>query len=323
VIVDCAIYDKGIRRPGTVDLDIALESAGDPGAFVWIGVFEPTHDEFEAVAKEFDLHELAVEDAIRAHQRPKLEVYGDSLFCVLKTARYLDETETVEFGELQIFVGSSFVVSVRHGHASPLAEARKRLEGKPDLLEHGPIAVLHTIVDRVVDDYEPVIDGLVNDVAEIEADVFTDDYRNPAERIYKLKREVLDFHRNTKPFLEPLRRLAGCVVPHTHPELANYFRDVEDHVLRVVGEVEDLRDILSDALQSNLAQVSVRQNEDMRAISAWVAIGLIPTVVGAIYGMNFDHMPELEWALGYPLVVGATVLACILLYRRFKASGWL
>jgi magnesium transporter len=323
VIVDCAIYDKGVRRPGKVDLDQALESVGDPGAFVWIGVFEPTHEEFEAVSEEFDLHELAVEDAIRAHQRPKLEVYGDSLFSVLKTARYIDETETVEFGELQIFVGRSFVVAVRHGHASPLSETRRSLEAKPELLEHGPIAVLHAIVDRVVDDYEPVIDGLVNDVAEIEADVFTHEHQNPAERIYKLKREVLDFHRNTKPYVDPLRRLAGCVVPHTHPELGNYFRDVEDHLLRVVGEVEDLRDILSDALQSNLAQVSVRQNEDMRAISAWVAIGAIPTIVGAIYGMNFTNMPELNWFFGYPLVVGATVLACVLLYRRFKSAGWL
>jgi magnesium transporter len=323
MIVDCAVYESGVRRPGTVDLDDALESAGDPNAFVWIGVFEPTADEFDELTKEFDLHELAVEDAIRAHQRPKLEVYGDSLFCVLKTARYDDESETVDFGELQVFVGHSFVVSVRHGHASPLADVRRQLEQKPELLRHGPISVLHAIVDRVVDDYEPVLDGIDNDVSEIEADVFTQEHQNPAERIYMLKREVLDFHRHTKPFAESLRRLALCSVPHAHPALAEYFRDVEDHLLRVVSEVENLREILADALNANLAQVSVRQNQDMRQISAWVAIAAIPTVVGAIYGMNFDFMPELEHPLGYPLVLAVTALACVLLYRKFKAAGWL
>ncbi|MGH9117328.1 MAG: magnesium and cobalt transport protein CorA [Acidimicrobiales bacterium] len=323
VIVDCAVYANGVRRAGVVDLDHALESVKDPDAFVWIGVFEPEAEEFKAVAKEFYLHELAVEDAIRAHQRPKLEVYGDSLFCVLKTARYLDDTESVEFGELQIFVGHDFVVAVRHGHASPLSEVRRTLEQKPELLRHGPIAVLHAIVDRVVDDYEPVIDGIDNDVSEIEADVFTDENQNPAERIYKLKREVLEFLRHTKPFGDALRRLAMCSVPHSHPELANYFRDVEDHMLRVVSELENLRDLLTDAVNANLAQVGVRQNEDMRQISAWVAIAAVPTVAGAIYGMNFDYMPELDHPLGYPAVIIVTALVCLLLYRKFKSVGWL
>jgi magnesium transporter len=323
VIVDCAVYENGVRRPGVVDFDHALETAREPKGFVWIGVFEPEADEFDAVAKEFELHELAVEDAIRAHQRPKLEIYGDSLFCVLKTARYLDDTEEVEFGELQIFVGSDFVVAVRHGHASPLSEVRKTLEHKPELLAHGPIAVLHAIVDRVVDDYEPVLDGIDNDVSEIEADVFTHEAQNPAERIYKLKREVLDFLRNTKPFVEALRRLAQCSVPHAHPELAHYFRDVEDHMLRVVGELENMRDLLTDALNANLGQVGVRQNEDMRKISAWVAIAAVPTVTGAIYGMNFDTMPELDHPLGYPIAMLLTALACYLLYRKFKSVGWL
>ena len=323
VIVDCAVYDNGVRRAGVIDLDHALESARDQDAFVWIGVFEPEGEEFEAVAKEFELHELAVEDAIRAHQRPKLEVYDDSLFCVLKTARYLDVSETVEFGELQIFVGHDFVVVVRHGHASPLAEVRRNLEEKPDLLKHGPIAVLHAIVDRVVDDYEPVLDGIDNDISEIESEVFTDEHQNPAERIYKLKREVLDFLRHTKPFGDALRRLAMCSVPHSHSELANYFRDVEDHMFRVVSELENMRDLLTDALNANLGQVGVRQNEDMRKISAWVAIAAVPTVTGAIYGMNFDRMPELQSPLGYPAALLVTVLICVLLYRKFKAVGWL
>jgi magnesium transporter len=323
VIVDCAVYENGVRRPGTVDSDMALETARDPEAFVWIGVFEPEEAEFEAVAKEFELHELAVEDAIRAHQRPKLEVYGDSLFCVLRTARYIDKTEEVEFGELQVFVGHDFVVAVRHGHASPLSDVRRRLEEKPDLLAHGPIAVLHAIVDRVVDDYEPVLDGIDNDVSEIEASVFTHESHNPAERIYKLKREVLDFLRHTKPFLDALRRLSQCSVPHAHPELANYFRDVEDHMLRVVGELENMRDLLTDALNANLGQVGVRQNEDMRKISAWVAIAAVPTVTGAIYGMNFENMPELNHPFGYPAALLLTALIAVLLYRKFKSVGWL
>jgi magnesium transporter len=323
MIVDCAIYEDGVRRPGRVDLDQALESAGEPEAFVWIGLFEPTEDEFKAVTEEFLLHELAVEDAIRAHQRPKLEVYGDSLFCVLKTARYVDTTETVEFGELQVFVGRHFVVSVRHGHASPLAHVRSGLEHRPELLRHGPIAVLYAIVDRIVDDYEPVIDGIDNDVSEIEAEVFTDEHKSSAERIYKLKREVLDFHRNTKPFVDPLRRLEQGDLPQCSKALSEYFRDVEDHLLRVVGEVENLRDLLTDALNANLAQVSVRQNEDMRKISAWVAIAAVPTVVGAIYGMNFEFMPELEARWGYPAVVLLTIIACVLLFRKFKSVGWL
>ena len=318
----CDLRGRG-PSPDPVDFDRALETAKEPDSFVWIGVFEPTHDEFEAVAKEFELHELAVEDAIRAHQRPKLEVYDNSLFCVLKTARYLDDTEEVEFGELQVFVGDDFVVAVRHGHASPLKEVRRTLEQKPDLLRHGPISVLHAIVDRVVDDYEPVIDGIDNDISEIEAEVFTDEHRNPAERIYKLKREVLDFLRHTKPFSEALRRLAACSVPQAHTGLANYFRDVEDHMLRVVSELENMRDLLTDALNANLAQVGVRQNEHMRKISAWVAIAAVPTVTGAIYGMNFDHMPELDHPLGYPIALAVTALICVVLYRKFKAVGWL
>jgi magnesium transporter len=323
VIVDCAIYDDGTRRPGDVALQDVFEASRGTGSFVWIGLFEPTEDEFEAVRKEFDLHDLAVEDAIKAHQRPKIEVYDDSLFVVAKTARYDDASETVEFSELQLFIGPGFVVTVRHGPASALADVRRRLEQSPDLLRCGPPAVLHAVLDKVVDDYFPVLAGLDNDVSEVEAEVFTDRRMNPSERIYKLKREVLDFHRNTKPLAEGLQRLANNAVPHSHPDLGNYFRDVLDHLLRVVAEVESFGDLLSDALGANLAQVSVRQNDDMRTISAWLAIGGFPTVVGAIYGMNFEHMPELDEAWAYPLVLAVTLTVCFLLWRRFKRAGWL
>jgi magnesium transporter len=246
------------------------------------------------------------------------------LFVVLKTARYDDASEAVEFAELHLFVGPSFVVTVRRGQASALSETRRRLEANRELLSHGPASVLHAVIDKVVDDYTPVIAGLDNDISEIEADVFRADRFDPSHRIYLLKREVLDFHRNTKPFLEALGNLANGRVPHcNNPDLQDYFRDVHDHLLLVVSEIEGFSALLSDMLQANLAQITVRQNDDMRKMSAWLAIGAFPTVVGAIYGMNFEHMPELTWTIGYPLVLGFTALVILLLYRQFKRSGWL
>lgn len=323
MIIDCAVYEHGLRRPGELEIVDAFEAGRQPGSFVWIGLVEPSEDEFDAVRQEFDLHPLAVEDAIKAHQRPKIELYGESLFVVLKTARYLDATESVEFAELQLFVGDGFVVSVRHGEASALADVRRAVEANPERLRCGPAAVLHAVIDKVVDDYEPVLVGLDNDVSEIEAQVFADTRANSAERIYLLKREVLAFHRNAWPLTEGVSRLAGGQVPHSHPELAHYFRDVEDHLIRVVTQVEHLRDLLTDALNANQAQVSVRQNNDMRTISAWLAIGGVPTVLGAVYGMNFEHMPELGLRFGYPAAMALVAVLCVVLYRRFRRAGWL
>jgi magnesium transporter len=326
VIVDCAVYTKGERRAGTLDLMDALEAASEPDSFVWVGLYEPDVDEFAAVRDELVLHELAVEDAVKAHQRPKIELYDQDLFVVLKTARYDDERETVEFAELQLFVGDRYVVTVRHGEASALSEVRKTIERDLDRMRCGPMAVLHAVIDRVVDDYAPVIQGLDNDMAEIESAVF-DATRprgfDPSQRIFKLKREVLDFYRNTEPLLEPLGRLAAGQIPGAHPELGTYFRDVEDHLKRTVSAVSHYRDLLSDVLDANLAQVTVRQNDDMRTISAWLAIGGLPTVIGAIYGMNFEHMPELGNRFGYPAVMLLMLGSCLFLYRRFKRIGWL
>jgi magnesium transporter len=326
VIVDAAVYTKGVRRPGELNLADALEAGRDPDSMVWIGLHEPTSSEFDAVRQEFDLHDLAVEDAVKAHQRPKLEIYGGDLFVVLKTARYDDASETVEFAEIQLFVGEHYVVSARHGKGSALARVRARLESTPELLAHGPMAVLYAIMDCVVDDYEPVIDGLDNDIHEIEVQVFDEHASHrtdPSRRIFKLKREVLDFHRHTKPLLEGLGRLQLGAVPRCQVALSEYFRDVQDHLLRVVAEIEDFSALLSDALAANQAQVSVRQNNDMRTISALVAVGAVPTVIGAIYGMNFEHMPELEWTFGYPLAMAITFAISGYLYLRFKRSGWL
>jgi magnesium transporter len=325
VIIDCAVYTDGVRRPGRLDLDDALEAAEEPDSFVWIGLHEPDGDEFEQVRNELGLHELAVEDAVHAHQRPKLEVYDDDLFVVLKTARYDDVAEVVEFAELQLFIGPRYVVTVRHGQASALAAVRTMVERDPDKLRCGPMAVLHAVVDHVVDDYMPVLAGLDNDMAEIEDAVFDPDHQreDPSRRIYQLKREVLDFLRNTEPLREPMARLAAGELPLARAELQSYFRDVEDHLTRVVASIQHARELLTDALDANLAQVTTRQNNDMRTISAWLAIGGFPTVLGAVYGMNFEHMPELGWRYGYFLVMAVMLAVCLLLYRRFKRVGWL
>jgi magnesium transporter len=330
MIIDCAVYQEGRRRPGELALADAFEATEDDNAFVWIGLYEPDEREFDAVAREFNLHELAVEDAIKAHQRPKLEVYDDTLFVVLKTARYLEAEETVEFGEIMLFIGPQFVVAVRHKPASELRGVRKEIESRPDLLRFGPGAVLYAILDRVVDDYLPVIEGLDQDIKEVEKQVFSQEGHNPAERIYMLKREVIEFHQSTAPLAEPLDRLVRGQVPLLHQDMPEYFRDVQDHLLRVVEQVNAFRDLLTSVLQANLTQVALRQNEvgmqqnaDVRKISAWVAIVAVPTMIAGIYGMNFEHMPELRWVLGYPLALLAMALACAALYRAFKRNGWL
>ena len=323
MIVDSAVYEDGRRLAGDLPLDQAGAACRRDGAFVWLGVVEPSVEEFEAIAGEFDLHELAVEDAVKAHQRPKLEVYGDSLLVVLKTARYVDPKEVVQIGEVLLFVHPTFLVSVRHGETDALATARRRLEGRPDLLRLGPGAALYAIVDAVVDDYEEVAAGVDYDVQEVEAEVFSAERENPAERIFKLEREVLEFQRAVTPLAPAVDRLARGHFDVVPDGLHEYLRDVHDHILRVIGRIETFRDLLGSALQANLTQVSVRQNEDMRKISAWVAILAVPTSVAGIYGMNFDHMPELHWTYGYPAVLLAIATICAYLRWRFKRSGWL
>ena len=322
MIVNCAVYEHGHRREGELPLEGAAEAGRGEGAFVWLGLFEPEAEEFEAIAAEFGLHELAVEDAIKAHQRPKVELYGDTLLVVVKTARYVDPEEVIEIGEVLLFVNPAFIVTVRHGEGE-LGPVRTRIERRPDLLRHGVGMALYAILDYVVDGYEQAAEGIDVDIQEVERQVFSDEQHNPAERIYKLEREVLDFHTAVAPLAavaEEMSRGHFEVVPE---ELREYYRDVHDHLRRVSARIAGFRDLLGSALHANLTQVSVRQNEDMRKISAWVAILAVPTMIAGIYGMNFEHMPELEWRFSYPAVLAVIAVVCLVLYRRFRRAGWL
>ncbi|MDD9371187.1 MAG: magnesium and cobalt transport protein CorA [Acidimicrobiales bacterium] len=326
MIVDCALYTQGKRHASPLHLDDALESCrSSDDTFVWIGLHEPTHAEFEAVASEFELHPLAVEDAIKAHQRSKLERYDDCLFLVFKTARYDDEAEAIEFSEIQMFAGDRFVITVRHGQASALAPVRHQLEADPDRLALGPIAVVHGILDRVVDDYRPVLDGLDHDILEIESQVFSPDRTNPAERIYKLRRQVLDMYRNVEPLIEPLAQLQTGRHPFgaAEVELGPYFRDIHDHLRREVARIDIQRDLLSEVLNVNLTHVSVQQNEDMRRISGWVAIAAVPTMLAGLWGMNFTHMPELDEWWGYPLALLVMAGSAFFLFRWLRSRRWI
>jgi magnesium transporter len=322
VRVDLAVYEGGHRRPGVLALEEAYEACRRDGTFTWLGLVEPTEEEFDSVRREFDLHELAIEDAVKAHQRPKLEGYGDSLFLVLKTARWQAESESIEFGEILLFIGNHFLVSVRHGETE-LHDVRLQLEQRPELLSQGEGAALHAIVDRVVDDYEPVVDALDSAIRDVEGQVFQPGGGNPAERIYRIKRAVLELDAAAGPLLEPVAMLAAGAYPQIPEELRTYFRDVEDHLRRIVTRVREYRDLLTSVLTANLTQFSVRQNEDVRRISAWAAIIAVPTAIAGIYGMNFEHMPELSWTFGYPLVLGVIGVACATLYWRFRKIGWL
>ncbi|MBB4985519.1 magnesium transporter [Streptomyces sp. SFB5A] len=327
MIVDSAIYRDGRRTDGPADLSDALAEARATGdAFLWVGLHEPSEAEFDHVASEFALHPLAVEDALKAHQRPKLEVYDDSLFVVLKPVVYEPESDRVSTGELMVFMGDSFAVTVRHGEGAPLAEVRRRLEADPEVLKHGPTSVLYAVSDAIVDHYLDVAAELQVDLEELEADVFAPTGGNPsntAERIYTAKRQVLEFRRAGGPLAGPMARLTSGSLPFVSERSQPFFRDVNDHLLRSNEQVEGLDRLLSDMLSAHLAQMGVRQNDDMRKISAWAAMAAVPTMVAGIYGMNFEHMPELRWVGSYPAVIVLMAGIVVTLYRVFKRRGWL
>jgi magnesium transporter len=350
-LIDNGIYVKG-RRTGNPDtLDETYELLRERDGMAWIGLYRPNEQEIHSVAAEFDLHPLAVEDALKGHQRAKLERFGETLFVVLRPARYLDEEEVVEFGEVHLFIGPGFVVTVRHAENPDLATVRRRLEADPALLSCGPEAVLYSILDEVVDGYAPVVAGLENDIDEIQDQLFGGD---PAvsRRIYQLLREVISFQRATGPLRDMLESLQrGAVKYGVDIELQRSLRDVLDHVLRITDRAESFRILLENALtvhstlvtqQQNdemrrlseaslaqneetrkLSETGLKQNEEVKKISSWAAILFAPTLIGTIYGMNFTHMPELDWPLGYPLALVAMVVGGFILYRVFKARHWL
>ena len=327
---DCALYEKGQRQPGVLPLEIAGDTARATSGFVWIGLQQASAADIAVVAAEFELPALAVEDAVKAHQRPKLEVYGDVVFVVLKPVRYIDHDEIVEVAEIAMFIGPNFVVTVRHGESDVLHQVRQEFDGGSAWAAYGPSAVLYRAADLVVDGYEVSVGRISEDVDDIELQVFGDGELGHAERIYKLKREITEFRRAVLPLADPVQRLAEAKVPGIDDAATPYFRDVHDHLLRAVDAIESHDRLLTDILQADLArlgvrqsEISVRQNEDMRKISAWAAIALLPTAVAGIYGMNFRHMPELEYRYGYFVVLGFIALACAFLHRSFRRNGWL
>ncbi|MFJ6081884.1 magnesium and cobalt transport protein CorA [Streptomyces sp. NPDC092369] len=330
-VVNCVTYRDGERVPVGKDLvDTVEQVRKQRDGFVWLGLHEPTDQEFAGIAELFDLHPLAVEDAVEAHQRPKLERYGETLFAVFKTVCYVEHekltatSEVVDTGEIMVFVGEDFVITVRHGRHGSLGPLREELEASPQQLAKGPAAVLHAIADHVVDDYLSVTDSVQGDIDQVETDVFAENgARADPGRIYQMKRELLELKRAVVPLARPIEDLATRPIRVVDPEIQAYFRDVFDHLMRAKEQIASFDELLNSILQAHLAQVTVAQNEDMRKITAWAAVIAVPTMVCGVYGMNFDHMPELHWRFGYPLVIGVISVSCLVLYRGFRRNGWL
>ena len=336
-IVDNAIYRDGVRQAHPGSLDQTFEELHEKGGFAWIGMYRPTEDELRAVANEFELHELSVEDALTGHQRPKIERYGDTFFMVLRPARYLDAPEEVEFGEVHLFIGPNFAITVRHAESPDLGRVRRRLELTPTLLALGPQAILYAVLDEVVDEYQPVIAGLENDIDEIENQIF-DGEPAVSRRIYELAGEAMAFQRATHPLADIMASLEGGYDKYeVDVELRRNFRDVHDHVLQTIAKADSFRAVLQNALtvqatlvtqkqneeMRTLSQASIEQGEQVKKISSWAAIIFAPGLVGSIYGMNFKVMPELDWVWGYPFALALMLGSAVGLYIIFKKRGWL
>ncbi len=322
--MDKAIYLNGVRGAcGNIGRALDWVRENDEG-FLWLGTHAPDKDEFGRYAEQMHLHPLAVEDALKGNQRAKIDFYENSMFIVLKTLHYIDATSDVETGELMVFVGADFVMSVRRGEMLPLQGMRKRLEADPEHLAIGPMVVFHGIIDQVVDNYRTIDIELARDLDAIEEGVLGGKEQVDTADIYRLKREVLEFKRGTVPLVTPLRRLTSGDERHLVPEpLRPFFADVLDHLLGVVEHAESYDRLLTDILTARLTQMSLQQNEDMRRISSWAAMAAVPTMIAGIYGMNFDNMPELHTHNGYFIVIGVIVLICAVLYRTLRRAGWL
>lgn len=330
-VIDSAIYRDGQRIPAPANFERMLETCTAEGGIAWIGLYRPTREELDLVASEFEFHHLAVEDALLGHQRSKIERYGDMLFLVLRSARYIDSSEEVEFGEIEIFVGPRFVVTVRHAESPDLHRVRMRLESEPDLLARGADAILYALLDEIVDGYEPVVAGLENDIDEIEDQLFSSpEVERLTKRIYDLSEEVVSFQRAVHPLDGMLQSLQDDQVFVDDDEVRSLLRDVQDHVRSSTARADQFRLLLANALQVQttlvtraMTQTSLAQNEQMKKITSWAAILFAPSLVGSIYGMNFHNMPELSWVWGYPFALGLMLLVAVILYFVFKARHWL
>ena len=323
MIVDCAAYTGGHRVGDTLTLDDVGEHLETPDTFVWLGLRMPDRDEMARVAKVFGLDDLDVDDAVAPHDRPVLAMIDDATWLVLRTAEYNDRLERVMLGELCVLFTDRYVITVRYGQASPLDGVRREIEADPERLEIGTAAIVAAIVDRVVDDYRPTLDGFERDVLEVESEVFSESRTRPVKRLYQLKREILELLIVSDALLDPLNRVTRTCAVLQHPEVQNELMLATDQVDRVVTRTKTMSDLITTAIDANLTQVSLQQNEDMRKISAWVAIAAVPTAIAGIYGMNFEHMPELESRVGYPAVLIFMAVVCFSLYRAFRRSGWL
>ena len=323
MIVDYALYQNGIRYTQPSNLTELIQKAKSDGGFVWLGLAEPTENEFNKIVGDFKFHPLAIEDAITAHQRPKFEEYPGVQALVLKTAFYEEKGSQISTGEIFCFIGEYFIVVVRHGNGAPLVNTRHHLENNPEQLAKGPYAVAHAILDHVIDCYIDISIELEADVLQVEHKVFGDTRESASQEIYLLKREVIEFRHAIDPLLSPLQQLSSIGIRNVPAELTPFFRDTLDHLSRASDAASGLDALLTSALQAEIAQVQIQQNSDMRKITSYVALASVPTMIAGIYGMNFDTMPELRWQFGYPAVVGSLVVITIVLYRKFKKSGWL
>ncbi len=322
-LVNSVAYADGLRI-GEVAIPDISEVLKQPGRFVWVGLHEPDDELLAEIQQEFSLHDLAVEDAARAHQRPKLERYGDSIFVVLRTAHLDAATGEIDFGETHLFVGSNYIVSVRHGGSLPYVEVRSRCEANPELMAKGPGYVLYSLMDFIVDQYFPLVDAFEDKLAALEDDIFGQTFtRETTQRIYQLKRDLLEIKRAVAPLVDMCNRIVRADVTLIPDDARVYFRDVYDHTIRINEMVDILRELLTTALEANLSLISVSQNEAMKRLTGWAAIVAVPTMIAGVYGMNFKFMPELDWPFGYPLTMTVMVAACAFLYYKFKRSGWL
>ena len=323
MIVDVALYKDGLRVNGPTDISDQVDIARKEGGFVWVGLAEPTQSEFDHIVGELNFHPLAVEDAVSAKQRPKIEAYEGLTFFVIKTVFYDEAKSEITTGELMCFVDNHFIVIVRHGEGSPLASVRHDIEQHPDQLKLGPFAVLHAVVDRVIDGYTAIATELENDVINIESKVFGGNRKTYSQEIYFLKREVIEYRHSIEPLVIPLQKIVNENFVTAPDAIKPFFRDTIDHLQHACEHASGMDSLLTTVLQADLAHVQVRQNEDVRRISAWVALAAGPTMIAGIYGMNFENMPELKWHFGYPLTISVIGLLSGYLFYKFKKSNWL